>query len=153
MRQELEKKRPKLGWYEKTDYLLLLSRQSGGALKQCALSTLQGGCCVDTRSFAEVAEVTQRKFCQGERCRARQRPQEYVLCVYVWLYNDSFYQIRDEIGRQSANRRGCGPRRRGRFSSYRMRWDATGLGTGVTSDFGGDKDGGVGGLESVAVEE
>lgn len=34
-----------------------------------------------------------------------------------------------------------------------MRWDATGLGTGVTSDLGGDKDGGVGALESVAVEE
>lgn len=61
----------------------------------CALSAFQG-CCVDTRSFAEVAEVTQRKFCQGERCRARQRPQEYVLCVYVWLYSDSFYQIRGD---------------------------------------------------------
>lgn len=64
----------------------------------------------------------------------------------MWLYSDSFYQIRDEIGRRSANRRGCGPRGRGRFSSYRMRWDATGLRTGVTSDFGGDKDGGVGGF-------
>jgi hypothetical protein len=33
--------------------------------------------------------VTQRKFCQENRCRARQRPQEYVLCVYVWLCSDT----------------------------------------------------------------
>lgn len=62
---------------EQTTYVLL-SRQSGGALKHCALPTLSD-CCVDTRSFAEVAEVTQRKFCQENRCRARQRPQE--ICI------------------------------------------------------------------------
>lgn len=83
----------------------------------CAWSTFQGGC-ADTRSFAEVAEVTQRKICQEERCRAQQRPQMCVLSVYVWLRSDSFYQIRDDEGvfgegyypMRRARRRWCGPR-------------------------------------------
>lgn len=77
--------------------VFVLKRAEWRRPKHRVLPTLQDWC-VDTRSFAEVAEVTQGKFCQEVCCRARQRPQEYVLCVYVWLYSDSFYQFRNDVG-------------------------------------------------------
>lgn len=42
--------------------------------------------------------MTQRKFCQeNSLSRTEQGPQEYVLCVYVWLYSDSFYQFHNDV--------------------------------------------------------
>ena len=91
-----------LAWEGKREYYLpTFNPAEWRRPEHGALSTFQG-CCVDTRSFAEVAEVSQRKFCQEERCRARQCPPEYVLCVYVWLYSDSFYQIRDDVNCRSS---------------------------------------------------
>jgi hypothetical protein len=134
--------------YEKSDYPPTFKPAEWRRRKHCALPTFQD-CCVDTRSFAEVAEVTQRKCCQENCCRARQRPQEYVLCVYVWLYSDSsFYQFRDDesswVGCVSVpceDRLSVGAGLEGRVTVRvvdAMRCDRI-WGPGVTNYLGGDK--------------